>query len=169
MTAQSRQPGWWYPWIFVGCMLLVIAVNAVLAVYAIGTFPGLETKDHYRKGLAYNQAIAAAKAQDERGWQMDLAFTQQEPADAGADGQYRGDLVITFADRDGYALRNLAVRTILFRPTHEGFDQTVTLDAREAGTYGRRLTLPLSGQWEVKVHAERDGDTFQMNRRILVR
>lgn len=163
--AQPRRPGWWYPWIFVGCMLLVIAVNAVLAIYAIGTFPGLETKDHYRKGLAYNQAIAAAKAQEERGWRMNLVF---EPGE-GTDGQHRGDLLVTFTDRDGYALRNLAVTATLFRPTHEGFDQTVNLETREAGTYGHELTLPLSGQWEARVRAKRDGDTFQMNRRIIVR
>lgn len=163
--AHRRQPGWWYPWIFVGGMLLVVAVNAVLVAYAIGTFPGLETKDHYRKGLAYNQAIAATRAQEQRGWRMDLVFTPHQRTD----GQKRGDLTVTFADRDGHALRNLSVTATLFRPTHEGFDQTVNLVAREAGTYGGEVTLPLSGQWEARVHAERAGDTFRTSRRIVVR
>ncbi|HOT83126.1 MAG TPA: FixH family protein, partial [Candidatus Defluviicoccus seviourii] len=51
--ASGRPPGWWYPWIFVGGMLIVVAVNAVMAIVAVGTFSGLETTDHYRKGLAY--------------------------------------------------------------------------------------------------------------------
>ena len=163
--AQSRQRGWWYPWIFVGCMLLVIAVNAVLVVSAVGTFSGIETEDHYRKGLAYNETIAANKAQQERGWQMDLVFTPYQQTG----GQHHGDLVITFVDRDGHPLPNLSVETTLFRPTHEGFDQTVNLVAREAGIYGREVTLPLSGQWEAQVRAEGDGDVFEMKRRIVVR
>lgn len=162
--AKLRQPGWWYPLIFVGGMLLVIAVNAVLVAYAIGTFPGLETRDHYRKGLAYNDAIASARARDERGWQMDLVFTPR----ADGDSPLQGELLVTFVDRDGRALRNLNVEATLFRPTHEGFDQTLELDARGAGKYARDVTLPLSGQWEARVRAHREGDSFHMNRRITV-
>lgn len=164
MMARPREPGWWYPWIFVGGMLLVIAVNAVLVVYAVGTFPGLETEDHYRKGLAYNRAIAAAKAQDDRGWRMNLAFA---PQDRTGD-QHRGELVVTFTDRDGHPLRNLEVEAILFRPTHEGFDRTVSLDHRGEGNYGATVAVPLSGQWEARVRAQRDGDNFQTSRRIVV-
>ena len=50
--ARPRQPGWWYPWIFVGGMLVVIAVNGVLITMAVSTFSGIETEEHYRKGLA---------------------------------------------------------------------------------------------------------------------
>jgi len=59
---RRRAPGWWYPWTFVGGMLLVIVVNGVMISYALGTFPGLSTEDAYRRGLAYNQTIAAADA-----------------------------------------------------------------------------------------------------------
>ncbi len=159
-----RQPGWWYPWIFVGGMLLVIAVNVVLVLYAVGTFPGLETKDHYRKGLAYNQALAAADAQDRRGWQMELAFSPATPAS----GDRRGDLEATFTDRDGQPLRSLSVEATLFRPTHEGFDRTVSLDHRGEGRYGGTVEVPLSGQWEARIHAHHDGENFQMSRRISV-
>ncbi len=95
---------------------------------------------------------------------MDLVFTPR----AGDDGQHRGELLVTFADRDGHAVRYLDVEATLFRPTHEGFDQTVGLDARGGGQYAREVTLPLSGQWEARVRARRDADSFQMNRRITV-
>lgn len=159
-----RQPGWWYPWIFVGGMAVVIVVNAVLVAFAVGTFPGIETTDHYRKGLAYNDAIAAAREQDARGWRMDLEFTPR----ADRNTPPRGELLVTLVDRDGNALRNLNVEATLFRPTHEGFDQTLDLVSRGGGQYAGDVTFPLSGQWEARVRAHGEGDSFLMNRRITV-
>jgi nitrogen fixation protein FixH len=145
-------------------MLVVVAVNAVLAVFAFGTFSGLETEDHYRKGLAYNRALAAAEAQEQRGWEMDLSFLPE----ARDSDQRRGDLVVTFTDRDGQPLRHLNVEATLFRPTHQGFDQSVNLDHRGEGNYGAAIAVPLAGQWEARVHAHQDGTNFQMSRRINV-
>jgi nitrogen fixation protein FixH len=162
--ARPRQPGWWYPWIFVGCMLVVVAVNGVMATLAIGTFPGLETQEHYRKGLAYNQTLAAVKAQELRGWQMDLAFAA-EPV---VDGRRSGDLAVTFVGKDGRPLENLEVEAVLRRPTREGFDVAVELDHRGSGVYRGAVSLPLPGQWEAHVHAYRDGDNFQESRRLSV-
>lgn len=162
--AQSRQPGWWYPWIFVGGMLVVIVVNGVLLLYAVGTFSGIETTDHYRKGLAYNRAIAAARAQEERGWQMNLSFSP----DPQTGSPQHGELVVGFTDREGQPLRNLIVEATLFRPTHEGFDQTVSLDHRGDGTYATSVMVPLAGQWEARVRARQDGNQFQKSRRIHV-
>ncbi|MBK8176722.1 MAG: FixH family protein [Rhodospirillales bacterium] len=113
--ARARVPGWWYPWIFVGGLVIVIAVNAVMMTLAIGTFPGLETEDAYRKGIEYNQTIAAARAQDARGWHLDLHFTPSPEA-----GVHGGDVSIAFVDRDGQALRELEVKVDFVRPLGEG-------------------------------------------------
>ncbi len=161
---KPRQAGWWYPWIFVGGMLVVIAVNGVLITLAITTWPGLQSDDYYRQGLEYNRTLAAAREQGRRGWRMDMAFTPIE----GTDDQHRGDLIITFTDRDGQPLRNLIVEATLFRPTHEGFDRSVSLDHRGKGKYVGAVEVPLSGQWKARVHAHHDGDNFQMSRRINV-
>ncbi len=162
--ARSRQPGWWYPWIFVGGMLVVIVVNGVLATLAVSTWPGIETKEHYRKGLEYNQTLAAVKAQQQRGWRMDLTFSP-EPV---ADGRRSGDLAVTFVGKDGRPLENLAAKAVLSRPTHEGFDVAVDLEYRGGGLYGATVALPLPGQWEAHVHAHRGGDNFQESRRLSV-
>ena len=162
--ARPRQPGWWYPWIFVGGMLVVIAVNGVLITMAVSTFSGIQTEEHYRKGLAYNQALAAAEAQERRGWQMALTFTPE----SSADGRRQGDLAGTFVGKDGRPLDNLEVEAVLLRPTHEGFDVAVDLDHRGGGVYGATVFLPLPGQWDAHVHAHRDGDNFQETRRLSV-
>jgi nitrogen fixation protein FixH len=161
---HPRSRGWWYPWIFVGGMGIVVAVNAVLISAAIGTFPGFETRDHYRKGLAYNENLAAAREQDRLGWQVQLAF-QPEPESAGG---HRGRLDVRFADATGGALPQLEVEARLMRPTHQGYDQTLMLAGLGDGRYQGTIALPLPGQWEVRILA-RDGDRhFQATRRLIV-
>lgn len=161
---RQRPRGWWYPWIFVGGMLVVIAVNAVLITAAIGTFPGFETRDHYRKGLAYNANLAAAREQDQRGWQMELAF-QPEHDDTGG---HRGRLDVRFADAAGSPLAGLDVQARLIRPTQAGHDQELALVTQGDGRYSGAVNVTLPGQWEVRVLA-RDGDRhFQATRRLFV-
>lgn len=161
--ARARVPGWWYPWIFVGGLVIVIAVNAVMMTLAIGTFPGLETEDAYRKGIEYNQTIAAARAQDARGWHLDLHFTQSPEA-----GVHGGDVSIAFVDRDGQALRELEVKVDFVRPLGEGIDDPLPFDERGGGVYGARFIAPLPGQWDARILARRGNETFQATRRIVI-
>lgn len=142
-------------------MVLVVAVNGILVILANDTWSGLETHNAYRKGIEYNKALAGAKAQAALGWTMDMAF-----ADGGG---HRGDLTVTFRDGDGGAVTGLEVEARIIRPTHEGYDQTAALGHRGGGVYGAAVTLPLPGQWAVRIHARRGRDAFQATHRIQVR
>lgn len=159
---STRSKGWWYPWIFVAGMLVVILVNGVLVYFALGTWTGIETEDHYRKGLAYNQALAAARIQDERGWQVSMAF---DPAPTNAE-EHRGRLTITMSDRDGLPLDGLTVTVSLIRPTHEGYDFNLTLKQTGRGIYSSSIAVPLPGQWDAKVHATRRDEVFLAEYRL---
>lgn len=170
---RLRADGWWYPWIFVVGMLVVIAVNIVMITYAITTFPGLETDDAYRKGLAYNQTIVAARAQEARGWHVDVRYAPATAAAAagassGAAGAHEGELVVTVVDRAGQPLYGLDVTAALIRPTREGFDSSLNLEPAAAGEYRGEAVLPLGGQWDVRVSARRGNEDFQATRRIMV-
>ena len=149
-----RPRGWWYPWIFVAGMAVVFAVNGVLVFLALGTWTGLETAGHYEKGLAYNENLAAARAQAERGWQADVEY---DPA---------GMVTATFRDRDGIPLENLTVEALALRPTHEGYDVAADLTHAGGGLYRGRLHLPLPGQWQLRIHAFRGKIVFQTDKRI---
>jgi nitrogen fixation protein FixH len=167
VTGQ-RGDGWWYPWTFVAGMALVIAVNIALVIYAVGTFPGLETDDAYRKGLAYNETLAAARAQEALGWRADVRYAPR-PAEAAAGGGREGELVITLLDRTGEPLRDLKAEAVLVRPTRAGLDMRIELEPRGPGEYRAEATLPLAGQWDVRILARRGDHGFQATRRILVR
>jgi nitrogen fixation protein FixH len=161
---QQRSHGWWYPWAFVAGMLVVIAVNAVMITFAVRTFPGLETADAYRKGLDYNQTIAAADAQERQGWHADLRVATPERND----DSRRTELLVRFTDRDGNPLSGLDVETFLIRPTHQGIDRSTRLEERGGGMYQGVIEIPLPGQWDARIHAARGDMHFQMTRRIVI-
>ncbi len=152
---QKRSRGWWYPWIFVGGMTVVILVNAVMITLAVGTFPGIQTQDYYRKGLAYNETLAAAKSQKALGWKIET----------GING---GVVSATFTDRDGHPIQDLLVEAFLIRPTHEGHDVAVILKTEGNGRYTAPVAVPLPGQWTLRVHAKRGNTVFQDTRKIKI-
>ena len=156
---KRHAEGRWYPWIFVAAMVLVVGVNGVMVAFALGTWTGLETADHYRKGLAYNSNLEAARRQRDLGWTT--AVTVNPGAETTA-------LTARFRDRDGRPVTGLEVRAQVIRPTHEGHDRAAVLRHQGDGAYGASLRLPLSGQWEARVIAHGvDGD-LQVTRRFIV-
>ncbi len=163
--ARARQQGWWYPWIFVAAMVVVIAVNALMATLAVRTFPGLQTEDAYNKGLRYNDTLAAGREQAKRGWRMDIEITPKAHA---ADAAREAEVKLAFVDRDGQPLDRLNVEAAMIRPAAGGFDRTLNLDHRGSGVYVGTVTLPLAGQWDAHVTARRDTDTFEATRRLFI-
>ncbi len=164
-THRQRSPGWWYPWLLVGGLGIVVIVNGVMAYFAVSTWPGLETESHYYKGLAYNENLAAARDQERRGWTMDLDFV---PGRSTTGRDRMGQLAVRFEDRLGTPITDLAARAQLTRPTREGFDRTIALNHVGGGVYTASVSLPLAGQWQVRILAHRNDQTFQETRRLLV-
>ncbi len=164
MTAQERaepaknwwQSGRWIPWTFVGGFGVVFGANVALILFSLGSWTGLETTDAYRKGLAYNDVLAAAEAQAARGWSAQIVYGD-------------GRLEVRLSDADGRGLEGLAVTATFVRPTHEGDDVTVLLAAEGAGRYGVPVALPNAGNWDVRLRAEGIGKPWFASQRIWVR
>ncbi|MEX0814747.1 MAG: FixH family protein, partial [Dongiaceae bacterium] len=53
----------------------MLAVNAALVYLALDSFSGLETEGAYRRGVAYDATLAAARAQGEMGWRVAIDAT----------------------------------------------------------------------------------------------
>ena len=156
-------PGRLYPWIFVAAMGLVILVNAALIFFAVHSFSGLATQDAYAKGLAFDRGLAAAQAQAELGWQVDVAATP-DPATAAT-----VTLSADFRDAAGRGLDDLAVRAFLVRPTSAGHDRAVDLADHGEGRYRATTALPLRGEWLLTIVAKRDSQTWQSTQRVHLR
>ncbi|GIK98133.1 MAG: membrane protein [Alphaproteobacteria bacterium] len=161
--------GRWYPWLFVAAFAVVIAVNGVMVTLAVDSFAGLDTEHPYERGLAYNETLAAERAQDALGWTV--AF-DAVPAGAAEGGARTVEVTGAFQDRAGAPLTGLSVRALLRRPAAAGHDREVALAPQGPGRYSATAELPFPGQWELRIVAsgEHDGSaqSWQSTRRILL-
>ncbi len=146
-------------WIIVGGFSIVLAANSALIYFALGTWTGLETEQHFVKGLDYNRDLEGARRQQALGWRMALKTTFDDPES--------GRIGINFSDRDGKPLRGLDVKVFAVRPTHTGYDREFKVAAVADGAYQSPFSLPLRGIWDLRVVARRGADDFQRVERIV--
>jgi nitrogen fixation protein FixH len=161
-TARSGRPrGWHIPYLFFAFFGVVIAVNGIMLYFALSTFNGLETEDHFIKGIKYNQDIAGAKAQAERAWKVDLAFDSPEPG--------KGKVSLNLHDKHGNLLKDAKVRVKFIRPTMQGYDRTIQPEYAGDGRYVMALDLPLAGIWDMRTVIEHATGDFQDQQRVWVK
>jgi len=160
-SAKTRKRGWWIPWIFVGAFVFVVGVNAAMMTAAFSTFTGLDTANHYRRGVSYNKALEAEAAQSRRGWKASVRIVPTGPR--------RGRLVVAFADRQGAGLLSLDVTARIIRPTNARDDFAAVLKPLGDGRYAANIAFPLAGQWRAEVLARRGTARHRVDRRFEIK
>lgn len=158
--SQTRKPGWWYPYIFVGGFMVVLAVNFTMAYFANSTFSGISTERPYEKGLAFNQTLEAARKQEALGWSVDL---QVDPA-----ANHGAHVTITYHDAAGAPQEGMEVKARFVRPTAKGHDREVLLAPVGPGSYATLQELPMAGVWDLELVASGKDQPYLVNRRIVV-
>lgn len=145
--STTRLGGRQVAWMMAAFFGTIFAVNGVLAIYSIDSWPGLETESAYVTGLAYNRRLETAAAQRARGWRAEIALAPLSPGSARLD--------VTYRDRLDAGLGGLVVTARLVRPTHAGLDFTVILDERGDGFYAGDIAVPQPGNWDLTLEARR--------------
>ncbi len=123
---------------------VIIAVNLVLAITAVGSFPGLEVANSY---VASQDFDRERKAQEALGWTVTPDYDGTE-------------LTLTITDKSGQPVRLRELTATVGRPTHQRADVTPDF-VYEAGVYHAPLQLE-SGLWNIHVTAVApDGTRFR--------
>jgi nitrogen fixation protein FixH len=149
-------------YILSGFFGVVFTVNGVFAFYAVTGFDGVEIKNPYETGLAFNHELNAAREQNERGWKV--AVEQAVSVDGSS------SFKVTPKDRDGNALTGLSVSAQFKRPVKAALDQKVLLKEVETGVYETAVALPAGGQWICELTALRgEQELFRSRNRIMVK
>jgi len=141
---------------------VVFAANAVFIYLALGSFPGVVVESSYEAGQAYNQEIAAAKAQADLNWQVTSELVR--------DGDAGGKLVVTAKDANGAPLYGVELNAMLRNPVHDDADMRVTFNADGGGRYVGEVDELASGNWTLVLLISRDGERkFKSENRIFVK
>lgn len=134
---------------------VIAAANAVLVTSALRTWSGLEERSPYRAGQLYNAEIAAARAQEARGWTTEIHSVRLGD---------RLALDIVAKDASGRALRGYEARVLLERPIDKRQDVDVKLGETSPGRYRGEAEQVAAGQWEMVLDLM-DGETRVYRRR----
>ena len=137
--------------IFASFFVVIIAVNVVMAVEAVRTFPGLEVENSYVASQTFD---AERKAQEGLGWTA--RATLQD-----------GTLTLSLLGPDGRPVQGAMVQALLGRATTETADQDLALAFD--GTAWRAPAAVARGHWELRIDAvAADGTPFRQRLDLMV-
>ena len=141
---------------------VIFTANAIFIYLALGSFPGVVVESSYEAGQAYNQEIAAAKAQEQLHWQVTSEFQ-----DVGETGS---KLMVSAVDAEGTPLFGVDVRAVLRHPAKQGADVELLLRADGGGRYVADVEKLPEGNWILVLQIEQDGiRKFKSENRIYLK
>ncbi|MCV0423836.1 MAG: FixH family protein [Roseibium sp.] len=141
---------------------VIFTANAIFIYLALGSFPGVVVESSYEAGQAYNQEIAAAKAQAELHWQVTSEFL-----DTGDTGS---TLMVSATDADGTPLFGVDVRAVLRHPANDDADVELFLHADGGGRYVADVEALPEGNWTLVLEIRQEGiRKFKSENRIYLK
>lgn len=159
LQIENRERGFWIPYTFFAMFAVIIAVNGSLVYWAVSSWPGLASDNHYERGLAYNEVLEAERQEAALGWGV------QADLEALDDG--RAALTLLLTGKDGQPLYPDSITARLLRPTVEGMDAEVELRRVAAGRYLGEAVLPQPGVWDLVLQLERGSDSHVSKQRLF--
>lgn len=130
---------------FVGFFAVIIAVNVLMASYAVRGFGGTVVDNSYVASQRFNEWLAMARRQDARGWR------QQTRLDAGR------HLVLTL---DGPSATPTSVAATAEHPLGRTADIPLRFEVQADGQWRAVTPLP-TGRWIIHWTVQADGHAMR--------
>ena len=163
LPTAPRQPGMQgrhVLWLFLGFFATVFIVNGAMIYSAVSTYSGLVANEPYRKGLHYNERIAADERQTRLGW--------SDALEVGRDGHVR----VALTETDGRPVRGMKIAGVLGRPSTNRHDIAVALTETAPGQYEAQAGALAEGNWlltvEARAHESAD-PLYRIRRRLWLK
>ncbi len=147
-------------WGLIGFFGVMFVANAIFVYFALATFSGGDTSSPYRKGLDYNETLAAAERLAARGWQGEVGYDDRS-----------GRLSLMLRDRESAPVTGLIIEAMLSRPATANEDRAVRLTEAEPGIYAANIKLD-PGLWVISVASGEGSDAsepvYRLKHRLFV-
>jgi len=139
--------------------LVMFVANVALIYFALHTLHGSELDNPYDASQAFNSEIAAARAQAERGWKVNV-MTRAE-----GEGER---IVVEFRNRDGGPIPDLEVTARFQHPFDAALDRVASL-ASDGLDYEGVATPVRPGRWRLVIEGKRGSERmFRSENPIVV-
>jgi nitrogen fixation protein FixH len=141
---------------FLAFFAAVFVMNGALIYAAVRTNSGLVANEPYRKGLHYNERIAAEERQAQLGWAHTLEVKRE------------GGVALVLTDGARRPVTGLKVDMMLGRPATNREDMRIALRESAPGRYEARTTPLAAGSWLVALDARTgtEDPVFRIRRRL---
>lgn len=123
---------------------MIFLVNGAMIYSALRTHTGLVANEPYRKGLHYNDRIAASDRQALLDWNDAVTLRRD------------GSLAVRLTAAGGRPVPSLVLRAVVGRPATNRADHTVELKETEPGLYEATVGTIEAGNWQVSLEARAD-------------
>lgn len=144
-----------------GFFAVIFVANAIFIWLALGSFPGVVVESSYKAGQEYNQEVAAAKAQTERGWQIEAGLVRTVETNA--------RIEVVALDKANSPVAGLLFTAKLQHPTHESGDIIVPLSEGRPGEYAAEVPQVSAGNWNMVLEARSDDKrVFRSENRVFL-
>jgi nitrogen fixation protein FixH len=114
---------------------VVFIVNAVFLYEALSSYTGVIAQEPYRKGLKYNERIAADERQGALAWSVELGI---EPS---------GRLALSLVEAGGQPVSGLTVSGVIGRASTAQQDMALTFTETRPGAYHAAVGTLAPGSW----------------------
>lgn len=150
----------WIPASFVLFFIGLAGLEGVLITLSVNSFTGLSETDPYRRGLDYNQTIAARERDHALGWRVSVGF---EP-----EGALRGLVKVAARDAAGSELKGARISGTAEHPVGGREPVKIAFGALESGSAEGLLAVDAPGRWFLRVRIEDNGDSVERKREIFI-
>lgn len=123
---------------------MIFAVNGAMIYSALKTHTGLVANEPYRKGLHYNERIAASERQALLDWSDAVSLRRD------------GMVAVRVTASGGRPVPSLSMRAVVGRPSTNSADRAIELKEAMPGLYEGSLGSLEPGNWLVALEARAD-------------
>jgi nitrogen fixation protein FixH len=161
MTANNSP--WRNPWIigWISLIVVVLLANAVMALLAVSTNPGLVTDEYYSAGRTLEKTTLSRRAKRA---EHEIAFNVPELLYTAVPATFR----VVGVDQVGVPIKADSVVFQAYRPSDKNADFELPMQPEGAGRFRAEVAFPLKGIWDIVVSFRQGDEEIHTARRVTV-
>lgn len=140
--------------VMLGFFGVIIAVNSLMAWFAVSNFRGVVVQSSFVASQDFNRDLARFAEQEARGWRVEAELQGARPK-------------IRLWDAQGAPLSGLAVSVTAMRPIDQREDRMLSLRETAPGVYEAGQDLR-PGQWTLQLVIDGAGPRYATSRPVFV-